>query len=52
LRALTEAHDRGEIVTGLFYVGTKRESFLDLLKIVAEPLATLPESRVRPPKKV
>jgi len=52
LRVLTEAHDRGEIVTGLFYVDTKRESFLDLLNLVDEPLATLPESKVRPPKEV
>ncbi len=52
LRVLTEAHDKNEIVTGLFYVDTKREDFLDLLNIVDEPLATLPESRVRPPKQV
>jgi 2-oxoglutarate ferredoxin oxidoreductase subunit beta len=52
LRVLTEAHDKGEIVTGLFYVDTKRESFLDLLNLVDEPLATLPESKVRPPKEV
>ncbi|MBZ5513404.1 MAG: 2-oxoacid:ferredoxin oxidoreductase subunit beta [Acidobacteriia bacterium] len=50
LRVLTQAHDKGEVVTGLFYVDTKRESFLDLLNVVDEPLATLPESRVRPPK--
>jgi 2-oxoglutarate ferredoxin oxidoreductase subunit beta len=50
LRVLTEAHDKGEIVTGLFYVDTKRENFLDQLNVVDEPLATLPESRVRPPK--
>ena len=49
---LTEAHDKGEVVTGLFYVDTKRESFLDQLNVVDEPLATLPESRVRPPKQV
>ena len=52
LRVLTEAHDKNEIVTGLFYVNTERENFLDLLNIVDEPLATLPESRVRPPKQV
>jgi 2-oxoglutarate ferredoxin oxidoreductase subunit beta len=52
LRVLTESHDKGEIITGLFYVDTKRESFLDLLNLVDEPLATLPESRVRPPKQV
>ena len=52
LRVLTEAHDKGEIVTGLFYVDTKRKDFLELLNVVDEPLATLPESRVRPPKQV
>src|SRR6184192_203107 len=50
LRVLTESHDKGEVVTGLFYVDTKRPSFLDLLNVVDEPLATLPASRVRPPK--
>ncbi len=52
LRVLTEAHDKGEIVTGLFYVDTKRQNFLELLNLVDEPLATLPESKVRPPKQV
>jgi len=52
LRVLTEAHDKGEIVTGLFYVDTKQPNFIDILNIVDEPLATLPESRVRPPKAV
>ena len=50
LRVLTESHETGEVVTGLFYVDTKRSSFLDILNMVEEPLATLPESRVRPPK--
>src|SRR5205807_2872727 len=31
LRVLTDSHDQGEVVTGLFYVDTKRPSFLDLL---------------------
>jgi 2-oxoglutarate ferredoxin oxidoreductase subunit beta len=52
LRVLTEAHDKGEVVTGLFYVNTERESFIDLLNLVEEPLATLPEWRVRPSKSV
>lgn len=52
LRVLTEAHDKGEIVTGLFYIDTKSKNFLELLNLVDEPLATLPESRVRPPKQV
>jgi len=52
LRLLTQSHDRGEVLTGLFYVNTERPSFIDLLNVVDEPLATLPESRVRPPKSV
>jgi len=52
LRVLTEAHDKGEVVTGLFFVDTERENFLDQLNMVDEPLATLPESRVRPPREV
>jgi 2-oxoglutarate ferredoxin oxidoreductase subunit beta len=50
LRVLTEAHDKGDVVTGLFYVNTERESFIDLLNLADEPLAALPEWRVRPPK--
>jgi 2-oxoglutarate ferredoxin oxidoreductase subunit beta len=52
LRVLIEAHDKGEVVTGLFYVDTQKRNFLDLLNVVEEPLATLPESKVRPPKEV
>jgi 2-oxoglutarate ferredoxin oxidoreductase subunit beta len=52
LQMLTESHDKGEIVTGLFYVDPKRANFIDLLNVMDEPLATLPESKVRPPKEV
>ncbi|MFZ1166543.1 MAG: 2-oxoacid:ferredoxin oxidoreductase subunit beta [Candidatus Sulfotelmatobacter sp.] len=45
---LSEAHDQGEVLTGLFYVNTKSPSFLDMLNMVDEPLATLPESLTRP----
>jgi 2-oxoglutarate ferredoxin oxidoreductase subunit beta len=45
---LTEAHDKGEVLTGLFYVNTKAPSFLDMLNMVDQPLATLPESVTRP----
>ena len=45
---LTEAHDKGEVLTGLFYVNTKSPSFLDMLNMVDQPLATLPESLTRP----
>jgi 2-oxoglutarate/2-oxoacid ferredoxin oxidoreductase subunit beta len=52
LSRLTEAHDRGEVLTGVFYVNTKAPNFLDLLNVGNEPLATLPESVVRPGKEV
>ncbi len=52
LRSLSDSHDKGEIVTGLFYVDTQRPNFIDLLNVTEEPLATLPESKVRPPKEV
>src|ERR1700686_962975 len=45
---LTEAHEKGEVLTGIFYVNTKAPSFLDMLNMVDEPLATLPESVTRP----
>ena len=47
---LSEAHDRGEVLTGIFYVNTKAPSFLDMLNMVDQPLATLPESMTRPGK--
>ena len=51
LRMLSESHDKGEIVTD-FYIDTNRPNFIDLLNVVDHPLATLPESQVRPPKEV
>ncbi len=50
VRTLMEAHARDEILTGVFYIDTQQPTFGDLLNIVDEPLATLPDSLVRPPK--
>jgi len=50
VRALMEAHANNEILTGVFYIDTKKPTFIDLLNIVDEPLGQLPESVVRPPK--
>jgi 2-oxoglutarate/2-oxoacid ferredoxin oxidoreductase subunit beta len=50
VRTLMEAHEKDEILTGIFYIDTKKPTFDDLLGIVDEPLATLPESVTRPPK--
>ena len=49
-RVLNEGRSRGEFVTGVLYVEPDRDDFLTILNLVDEPLATLPESRVRPPK--
>jgi 2-oxoglutarate/2-oxoacid ferredoxin oxidoreductase subunit beta len=48
LRVLEEAHIKGEMLTGVFYVNTETPSFIDLLNLVDDPLATLPPSAVRP----
>jgi 2-oxoglutarate ferredoxin oxidoreductase subunit beta len=47
-----ESHDNNEILTGVFYINTEQPTFIDLLNVVDEPLATLPESLTRPPKSV
>ncbi len=52
VKALMEAHEQQEILTGVFYINTERPSFTDLLNLVPEPLATLPQERVRPSRKV
>ena len=52
VKLLMESEQRGEILTGVFYVDTKRPSFTEMLNLVAEPLATLPQDRVRPPRRV
>src|SRR5579872_2363220 len=50
LHVLEEAHEKGEMLTGVFYVNAGAPSFVDLLNLVDEPLARLPESVVRPPR--
>jgi len=52
LTRLTEAHERGEVLTGVFYVNPQAPSFLDMLNLTDQPLATLPESVTRPGREV
>jgi len=52
VNALMEAHARGEVLTGVFYVDTKKPSFTELLHLVDEPLGTLPEAVTRPGREV
>ena len=49
---LNESHEKGEVLTGVFYVNPKAPSFIDLLNMTDKPLATLPQSAVRPGREV
>lgn len=48
LGALEEAEARDEVLTGVLYINTEKPTFLEMLNMAEEPLATLPEERVRP----
>jgi 2-oxoglutarate ferredoxin oxidoreductase subunit beta len=52
IKTLTEAHHKGETLTGIFYIEPNKPTFMDLLHVTDEPLATLPAEAVRPPKAV
>ncbi len=45
---LHEAKEKGEMLTGVFYVNPKAPTLIDMLNMTDHPLATLPESMVRP----
>ncbi|HWQ54911.1 MAG TPA: 2-oxoacid:ferredoxin oxidoreductase subunit beta [Bryobacteraceae bacterium] len=46
--ALEEAASKDEVLTGLLYADTAKPTFLDMLQMADEPLATLPLEKVRP----
>src|SRR5579885_408709 len=48
MRLLEEAHQKQEFITGLIYVNESRPTFPELERLPDEPLARLPEERVRP----
>jgi len=50
VKTLMEAHEKGEVLTGVFYVDTQKPTFTDLLNLVDQPLSSLPESVIRPSK--
>lgn len=49
---LHEAKDKGEVLTGVFYVNPQAPTFIDMLNMTEQPLTTLPESVVRPGREV
>jgi 2-oxoglutarate/2-oxoacid ferredoxin oxidoreductase subunit beta len=48
MKRLSEAHEKGEVLTGVFYVNTKSPTFIEQLNMTDQPLATLPDSLTRP----
>ena len=50
VETVLKAHHAGEVLTGVFYVDTKKPDFLNLLGMTESPLATLPQDVVRPGK--
>jgi 2-oxoglutarate ferredoxin oxidoreductase subunit beta len=52
LKALDEAEKKEEVLTGVLYVDVNKPTFFDQLHMDDSPLATLPESKIRPPKEV
>jgi 2-oxoglutarate ferredoxin oxidoreductase subunit beta len=52
VRRLMEAHENQEVLTGVLYVNTKAPTFIELLNMTDQPLATLPESLTRPSRTV
>lgn len=52
VKRLMDAHAKGEVLTGVFYVDTQKESFTDLLNMTDDALALLPQEKTRPGKDV
>jgi len=52
MKMLMETHEKGEVLTGVFYIDTQKPDFTSLLNMVDEPLATLPQERIRPSREV
>jgi len=49
---LMESSKGGEVLTGVLFVDPAAPSFMEAMDVVEEPLATLPEARVRPSRAV
>ncbi|HKR29516.1 MAG TPA: 2-oxoacid:ferredoxin oxidoreductase subunit beta [Terriglobales bacterium] len=52
VESLMEAHEKGEVLTGVFYIDTQKPNFVDLLHMTDTPLAHMPQEALRPPKRV
>jgi 2-oxoglutarate/2-oxoacid ferredoxin oxidoreductase subunit beta len=52
VKRLMESHEKGEVLTGVFYVDTQKPNFTELLNMTDEPLALLKQDKTRPGKEV
>ena len=48
LCTMAEAHDKGEVLTGIFFLAPQAPTFMDQLNVTDQPLARLPQEVVRP----
>jgi 2-oxoglutarate ferredoxin oxidoreductase subunit beta len=48
VKTLLEAHEKREVLTGVFYINPQAPNVLDLLHMSDAPLATLPQEQTRP----
>ncbi|HZQ21262.1 MAG TPA: 2-oxoacid:ferredoxin oxidoreductase subunit beta [Terriglobales bacterium] len=52
VKRLMEAKEKGDVLTGVFYVNTQAPNFVEMLNLTEHPLATLPQTAVRPSREV
>lgn len=52
IQRLLEAHEKLEVLTGVLYLNPQAPTFIDMLNVTDQPLATLPESITRPSREV
>jgi len=52
VKRIMDSHKTNEILTGVFYVNPEAPTFLEMLNMTDTPLASLPESVLRPSKSV
>jgi 2-oxoglutarate/2-oxoacid ferredoxin oxidoreductase subunit beta len=48
LAVMEDAESKGEVLTGVLYVNPAKPTFIELLNLADEAVATLPQARVRP----
>ena len=48
IKRMAEEKENNEVLTGVFYVNPKAPTFLDMIDMTEDTLATLPQERIRP----